>query len=383
MNRFLCRIIAGLFSLGWAMAQVACGTAEPIAPPQPGSTEQSVKVQAVTLHAAPFDQRYEAAGTVRAQRRAVLASQLQGAVLAVHVKLGDAVRAGQLLVAIEQKELNAEVSRAEAAQAAAAEAIRQEERSLEAAAAEANLAALTLRRYQELFAKRSVSRQELDQAEARETVAQAAVETARARLAEARAQQRAEAAALEAARVRQQYATVTAPFAGVVAEKHVDAGTVAFPGMPLLTLDESVGYRLQVSLPESHRAAVKMGDRVAASIPAASLQAEGQVIEIEPAAEEGSRASLVRISLPAAAGLRSGLFGRAVFAVGKADLLTVPEQAVVRRGQLVSVFVPSKGVARRRLVTLGRKLDGGIEVLSGLTAGEQVITSGVAALTDK
>ena len=101
-----------------------------------------------------------------------------------------------------------------------------------------------------------------------------------------------------------------------------------------------------------------------------------------PAAEEASHSSLVRVTLPAAMGLRSGLFGRAVFSLGMANLLTIPEQAVLREGQLASVFMHQDGHARRRLVTLGRQFDGALEVLSGLNEGEEVILSGLSDLVD-
>jgi multidrug efflux pump subunit AcrA (membrane-fusion protein) len=90
----------------------------------------------------------------------------------------------------------------------------------------------------------------------------------------------------------------------------------------------------------------------------------------------------VKIDLPAAPGLRSGLFGRAVFDTGVRRVLAVPLNAVVERGQLASVFVVEQGAARMRLVTLGARRDGQVEILSGLNGGESVVAPVPPGLRD-
>jgi multidrug efflux pump subunit AcrA (membrane-fusion protein) len=328
------------------------------------------------------DQVYEASGTVRAGRRAVLASKLQGNVLAVPVQLGSRIQAGQLLVELDHGETDAAVSRAQAAGKAAGDGIVRAQKALEAAEAEARLASVTYERYQQLLEKRSVSQQEFDQAAARNASAAAAMEMAQAALQQAQAQQEDAAAAMEAAQIRQNYTRINAPFSGFVAAKNVDAGSVVFPGMPLLTLEEARGYQLEVSLPESQVAAVKIGDTVRVSIGAIQMDATARIAELQPGAEPGSRTTLVRLALPETPGLRSGLFGRALFSMGKADLLVVPRSAVQRQGQLTSVFVVVDATARRRLITLGREYGDQVEVLSGLAAGEIVVSAPPSSLAD-
>ncbi len=363
-----------------ALIPLACGTAPP--DPVNEQTATAVPVRVEELRPAPYQDSYEAPGTVRAEKRAVLASKVTGTILEVTVKAGDPVRTGQPLVRIESEELTAEVSRAAAGQAAAERAVTQAEKGMTAAEAEAHLALLTFERFQQLHEKRSVSQQEFDQAEARHKAAAATVEMAAARVQEAQARLDQAAASLRAARVREGYAQITAPFAGIVAEKHADPGTLAVPGVPLLTLETSSGYRLEASLPEARVGAVRVGDEVRTIIPSLALETTGRVVEMEATADTGSRSFLIKISLPNNSDLHSGLFGRAFFSGDQTTLLTVPEEAVVRRGQLLSVFVASEGVARQRLVTLGRRLGDRIEVLSGLSASEQVILSNPGALVD-
>jgi hypothetical protein len=104
---------------------------------------------------------------------------------------------------------------------------------------------------------------------------------------------------------------------------------------------------------------------------------DGTVMEVSRAVDADARAFLVKIRLPADAGLRSGMFGRAHFHAPPRRALTVPADAIVRRGQLTSVFVVENNVARLRLVNVS-----GTEVLAGLSAGEMVIVGPPAALTD-
>jgi multidrug efflux pump subunit AcrA (membrane-fusion protein) len=362
-----------------AMLCSGCGTTHPEGTPV---KVEPTRLQVSSLQPSPVDQVYEASGTVRAGQRAVLASKLQGSVLSVSVQLGSSVPAGQLLVELDHGETDAAASRAQAASKAAGDGVVRAQKAREAAEAEARLASLTYERYQQLLEKRSVSQQEFDQAAARNTSAAAAVEMAQAAVQQAQAQQDDAAAAMEAARIRQSYARVTAPFAGFVAEKNVDAGSVVFPGTPLLTLEESRGYQLEVSLPESHAASVRIGDTARVSIAAIQLDTPARVAELQPGAEPGSRTSLIRLSLPETRGLRSGLFGRALFSTGKAELLVVPRSAVQRQGQLTSVFVVTDGAARRRLVTLGREYGDTVEVLSGLAPGETVVSAPPSSLAD-
>ncbi|HWP85845.1 MAG TPA: efflux RND transporter periplasmic adaptor subunit [Terriglobia bacterium] len=341
-----------------------------------------VPVKALTVRAAPLPQYYEAPGAVRSRRIAALASKLQATVVAVPVRLGDAVQAGQLLVELDPAETDAELRRAQAALEAAASGRLQAEKGLAAAQAEAQLAAATFARYQQLLEKNSVSRQEFDQAEARHKSAQAHLEIARAAVEQVAAQQAAATAALEAARIRQGYTRLTAPFAGYVASTSVDAGSSVGPGTPLLLLEDSREYQLEVALPESQSPGVRVGSPVLVSIPSIAMEVSGRVAEMQPGAEAGSRSVLVRVGLPANPRLRGGLFGRARFHVGEARGLSLPEALILRQGELRYVYVIAEGKARKRLVTVGSGSGGMAEVLSGLSEGEQVAASALDSLSD-
>jgi RND family efflux transporter MFP subunit len=120
---------------------------------------------------------------------------------------------------------------------------------------------------------------------------------------------------------------------------------------------------------------LRTGEAVTVRLDALNEEVHGRVTEISPAVDSGSRTVIVKIALPPHRSLRSGMFGRAVFAAGERQALTVPLEAVTERGQVQSVFVVEDNVARRRLVSLGARAGGRYQVLAGLHAAEKVIVN--------
>ena len=196
------------------------------------------------------------------------------------------------------------------------------------------------------------------------------------------AQLRQALAGLAAAQVQLSYATITAPFSGVVVKRHVDPGDMASPGMPLVTLVDPSSFRLEVTVPESHIKSVHLGETVAVTIDALGKRVEGKVYEIVPSADPTSRTFIVKIRLPQVKGLMAGMFGRATFSTGKSKGIFVPESAIWREGSLEGVFVVEGDTAFKRIITTGRKIGNWVEVLTGLDDGELVIINGTEKLKD-
>jgi len=320
-------------------------------------------VALATAQRATIPDWLEAVGTVRAAQSTQVAAQVMGNIVAVNVREGDRVRRGQVLAVIDDAQPRAALDRAQAALLAA-------DKDAVAAEADFTLAESTLKRYQNLFDKKSVSPQEFDEVKARFQAAQARRELAHA------GQQQARAGVAEA-RTQLDYTRVRAPFDGAVTEKRVDTGALAAPGMPLLTVEDTRHYRLEATVDESQIGYVKLGAAVPVKLDAfADRNITGRVTQIVPAADPSSRSFLVKAELPADPDLRSGLFGRARFSRGQRQALLVPRSAVVTRGQLQGVYVvPQDKIATLRYITLGRPDQDRIEVLSGLQGGEQVVAN--------
>jgi multidrug efflux system membrane fusion protein len=343
---------------------------------------QPLAVSTVTLAPVEWPSVYEAAGTVRARTSAAISTRVIGYVREVRVRVGDRVAAGQTLVVIDARDLEAGYQQAAAALEEARSAVPEAENGVAAAKASLDLAQVTYGRMEGLFKKASISNQEFDEASARRKLAQANYEMAMARRTQLGAKIAQAEQGLRSAEVMRSYARIDAPFAGVVTDKPVEPGAMAAPGAPLLTIERDGGYRLEVPIEESKLGAVKTGMAVAITLDAVSGAVTGRVSEIVPAVDSASRAFTAKIDLPASQQLRSGLFGRARFPMGVRQTLAVPAAAVHERGQLLSVFVADGGVARARLVTLGEKSGDQVEALSGLSAGDRVVCPVPPALAD-
>jgi len=305
----------------------------------------------------------EVVGTVRAAQTSQIASQILGNIVEIRAHEGDRVQSGQVLAILDDAQ-----SRSAADQATAA--LNSAEKDLSAAESDLTLAGTTLKRYQQLYEKKSVSPQEFDEIKARYQSAEARRDMARAGQAQANA-------ALAQARTSLGYTRLRAPFAGVVTEKKADAGMLASPGMPIFTIEDTRSYRLEAAVDESELRHVRIGQVSPVMIDALeNVQLSGKVIQIVPAADAASRSFLVKVELPADARLRSGLFGRARFPRGERQALLIPRTSLVERGQLQGVYViDANQIAGLRYVTLGNSAGEQIEVLSGLEEGEKLVAA--------
>lgn len=363
------------------LLQIGCSSGEPLSGDQP-EAPSPLSVQVMTAEMISLNKTLELAGTVRPRRRVVITSKLPGTLSRVEAMMGERVRAGQILMTIDDRGPSLELAQAQAGGEVARRGREQAENAVVAAEADAHLAATTLQRIQQLFDKRSASQQELDQAKARQQAAQAGVEMARGRVEEARAHELAAAAAIAGAQLRLSYTKIESPLDGYVVSRHVDPGVVVAPGMPLLEIEEAQEYRLEIAVPESQSGNLRIGLPIQVQVDSIGLRASGRLVEIEPAAEPGSRTSLARVQLPAHPGLHSGLYGKAMLPAGKQDTLLIPEETILRQGQISYVYVLQEGTAQRRLISLGKKHEQGLEVLAGLRSGEQVITGELGRLAD-
>jgi multidrug efflux system membrane fusion protein len=342
--------------------------------------ESPTPVRAAAVTATEWPDTYETTGAVRARSTAILSSKLVAHVQQVSVNVGDRVREGQTLVVLDARDLDAGVRRAEAARAEAQSAIPEADHGIAAAKANLDLAQSTFRRIDELAAKKSVSAQELDEASARLRAAQAAHESVRAKRAQLDSRIAQVDQEIRSASISRDYSRIAAPFDGVVTAKSADPGILAAPGVPLLTIEREGSYRLEVAVEESRLASIRTGQTVSVSL--LDRTENARVSEIVPAVDAASRTYIVKIDLPAIPNLRAGVFGRAVFALAARQVVSIPSEALIERGQLQQVFVIEDSQARLRMITTGRRAPSGVEVLSGLTAGEKIVAPVPAGLAD-
>ena len=371
-------LFAAVLLAGAAATSCTSTPSEKAAAGGDAATPLAVRVAAVVD--ASVTDASDAGGVVQARTTATLAARVLAPVTAVHVAPGDVVRAGQLLVSLDGRDLEAGARSATAAAAQATSGAAAAAADEQAARASLVLARATHERIAALHAKRSATTQELDEAAAALAAAEARAAGAAARVQEASSGIERATAGRDAAAATASFLRITAPFAGVVTEKLVEPGNLATPGMPLVRLEDTRGFRLDVRVDESRAARISLGAAVEVMLDGAGGQPQpvtGTVSEISRALDADARAFLVKITLPGTTGLRSGAFGRARFPDGARTALTIPASAVITQGQVSSVFVADHGVARLRLVRMR-----GAEVQAGLAAGELVVVSPPPGIAD-
>jgi RND family efflux transporter MFP subunit len=290
-------------------------------------------------------------GVVEAVQQATLVAQTSGRVVALERDVDDPVASGGLILRIAAVEQRARVDEAQQA-LSGAEAVAVEARASYA-------------RTRELVGRKLLSQADLDRATASR-------DSAEARLAAA-------TAGVAAAREQLGYTEIRAPFAGVVTHRHVEVGEAVSPGQPLTAVAALGALRVNVDVPQAIAEAIRgLGT---ARVHAGDRTVESSQLTVFPAAESGSNTVRVRIDLPAGVpGLYPGMFVKAGFRLGAGPAPSVPLSTVVRRSEVTAVYVVDEaGKASLRQVRLGRLLDGEIEVLAGLSAGERIATDPVAA----
>ncbi len=300
----------------------------------------------------------ELEGTLQALQQSTVAAQVGGNVVQLAVKAGDRVKTGALLARIDGRELQAGLAVGEAGVAQAAAALAQAQQNLN--------------RTRDLRAQGFISQAALDQAQTQFDAAQAAHRQAQA----SRSQ----------SSLALSFAHVTAPFDAIVLSTHVEAGDLATPGRPLVTLYAPDRLRAVVQVPLSRAGAARAATATEVALPDGRRVAPILRTEL-PGTDAVSQTVEWRLDLPPAhtAGLAPGqpvqvrFAGGAIAAPGAAGRLVVPQGAVLQRGELTAVFVAQGERFLLKAVRLGARQGDGVEVLAGLKVGERIATDPVRA----
>jgi len=321
-----------------------------------------------TVRLSQVAEYYETSGTVKAKTVSTVASRVMGTVTSIKVKEGDRVAAGQLLLTVDDSDILQKVQ-------GAREGYREAEKALEAANESRKMVDITYQRYKKLYADKALSGQEFDQIETQKNVAE--IDYERAKAASGRAE-----AGLNEAKVFHGFSRVTSPVPGVVTEKKIELGSMAVPGMPLLTVEDNSSYRVEIKGDEKLAGRIRPGMDASVIADAVPGDIKGIVTEVVPSVDPVSRSFLVKIAIKGE-GLRNGSYVKVSLPVGKKEVLLVPANAVVERGQLTGVFVVDENtVIRYRLVKTGRRYGDRVEILSGLKPMDRAVVEGVEKAVD-
>jgi RND family efflux transporter MFP subunit len=296
-------------------------------------------------------------GVIHAHQESVLSAKVLARIVSLPLREGAAVKAGDLLVALDHKDIDAGLAAAEAAR------VRAEASMKEAEAEHARVA--------RLFDSGSATTREMERADSALQAARGGLNEAEARVQEARAQKG--------------YTRILAPFDGRLVERKVEVGELASPGTPLVRVESSGKFELWADVPQERLPAVRPGAEATVRVDGIAEPIPGQVMRVVPAADPLSHTFTVKVKLDSGAGgvedaIYSGMFGQTAIVYGSEPALVVPHGAIVHRSEVTGVYVANaKGAPEFRLVRPGRRVGDEQVVESGLSAGERVYADGAAA----
>ena len=306
----------------------------------PETVLPTIAVKTIRAEESSPARQVEIMGTVQAAESASIAAKISGNITDIPVSPGSRVKEGDLLVSISAGEISAKLLQAQA---------------------QLEQATRNFTREQGLLKKNAATVEMVKTLEETKKIAEAAYKEARTMLG---------------------YATITAPFDGIVTKKHVNIGDLATPGSPLLQLESESQLQVITNIPESLILEISIGDQLPIYIPAADVTVTGIVEEVTPTADPRSRTAPVKLQIPSHDNIRSGQFARVSLPGTRGSAILVPETALHIFGQMERVFVVEDQTARMRLVKSGLKHGDRTEILSGIEPGELIVVAADSRLED-
>ena len=316
-------------------------------------TTKPIVVKVATVMAAENNPYVTASGKIQAINSAELSTRMMGFVTKTYKNVGDKVTNGELLLAINNTDLQAKKAQIEANIIKAEAAFKNAEKDYN--------------RFKNLIEENSASQKEMDDITANYNIAKANLEATKEMKNEINAQFA--------------YANIRAPFSGVVTNKFIKEGDMANPGMPLISVEGKKGFEVIAMVPESEISKIKTNLKVDVIVKAINKTLRGMVTEVSSSAKNTGGQYLIKIKLDENnEEVLSGMFATVQFPVEKTkstrNLIAIPKSVLVKKGELQGVYTVSKSnTALLRWLRLGNDFNDEVEVLSGLSNGEQYIVS--------
>ena len=329
-----------LLMVAW-MAGLFSDRIEPGLKPAPAHSAD----QAITVGATAVAVTEAVPASVEAKQATVISSRILAQIKKIHVRAGDSVRTGELLVELEKSDLEAKAQQATEQVRGVSARLREARQSLD--------------RITELYQRKLVARAELDRARAN-------FDSLTAELAGARqAGEEAEAALA--------FSEIRAPIDGRVVDRFAEPGDTASPGAKLLSLYNPLTLRVEAQVREQLALALELGQGLLVDIPSLNKTVDAVIEERVPAADPGSRSFLIKARVQYDKDMLPGMYARMIVPAGTEQQLLIPADRVVEVGQLNLLWVLENGQAYRRFVRVGKSLGDQVEILAGLNPGEQVL----------
>lgn len=340
-------------SIGFAIVLSGCSSKEN--KEASAANNDSVIVVTVAKPSGTEGNSINISGQVEASQTANISTRVMGYITKLNVKVGDHVNKGQLIATISNNDMVAKRAQADAMISEAEDALKNAQKDYD--------------RFTALYKQQSASAKELDNVTLEYNSARSRLESAK--------QMRNEVNAMLA------YTTLTAPFSGTVTQKSADAGSIANPGMPIVSIEQSGSYQISAAVPETEINQIKQGEAVAVNIKSINKTFTGRVSQVNQSSQFTGGQYIIKVNIPdkEKKGLYAGMYANLSIASANkseaaADAVLVPVSSIVNKDQLTGLYtVSANNTALLRWVRLGKTYGDKAEVLSGLEKDEQFIAS--------
>ncbi|MFT4222895.1 efflux RND transporter periplasmic adaptor subunit [Dysgonomonas sp.] len=319
---------------------------------QEDKSESAIKVE-VYSPAQSTNEGFYLSGEVTAKQTANISTRMMGYVNKIYVKPGDKVSAGQLVVSISSDDILAKKAQVQAMITEAEAAAKNAQRDYD--------------RFKTLRGQNSVSDKELENVALQNTSMNAKVQMARQQMNEVNAML--------------SYMNIRAPFSGVVTQKMMDEGSMANPGMPILTIEQNGELQVTASIPENYIQYVKVGDVAKIGLKSLGTTIEGKVSELSPSAfRTGGQYSMkLAIDTKDKENIRPGMYVNILIPNKTGENITskimLDKNSIIYRDQLTGVYVvDDQNQANLRWIRLGKTIGNQVEVLSGLSQNDRIVS---------
>ena len=323
--------------LGLAGAALFCA---PVLAQAPG---QAVPVEAARVEVGELSERVTAVGSLRSNESVTIRPEIAGRVVSINFDEGQPVEKGHELIKLDDSVYAAELAQAKA---------------------QLQLAQRNFKRIEELHERSVATGRSRDEAQSGLEVGTAAVALAQARL---------------------EKATIKAPFAGIAGLRQVSVGDYITVGQDIVNLEDVETIKADFRVAEKYLSAVRTGQHIQINVDAYPDRTfEGEVYAIDPRIDVGGRSIVIRARVPNDEGLlRPGLFARVALILElKEKAITVPEQAIMPRGEEQFVYTIKDGKVKQTKVRIGTRRDGRVEIVDGLAGEDTVVTAGHLKIRD-
>ena len=301
------------------------------------------------------DNSLAVSGQVESSKTVNISTRIMGYITKLNVKVGDRVNAGQLLATINSTDIVAKRAQVDAM-------IREADAAFQSAQKD-------LDRFTVLNKQQSATAKELDNVTLQYNSVKAKLEAAKQMRNEVNASLN--------------YTQLTAPFAGIVTQKFAEVGSMANPGMPIVTIEQAGSLQISVNIPETEIQHIHMNDVSVVTVKSLNKTFQSKIVQINPSSQFTGGQYVVKMQIPDAEKkqLYSGMYvnisiplkGKNIQSESSINTITVPTISIVNRDQLTGLYVVSNNVAFLRWVRLGKIYGSNIEVLSGLSTNDEYV----------